>query len=304
MPTLVSPGTAGGPDVTIAASRLTGPRRFSRQALVLGHAQAYRPVGGTAFFQIQVLGLNTLWQHFAVIPEATADLSAQAVNFFGGKIVEHAVAYAPFQDQTGDTRASIHHTMFTTQDDVGADVGPTTFYSPFLEYGTVHNQPYPFMIPALDAYENPFVQTMLRIATIGDQFTGFDPPASDDPHLNRIMQGWRRYLYTTQKAMGDIQAFGGIPGIGPLRSGVLGLARYLGDIQSIVGGTVGMRIQRRLRGRVTGNLIGVGSRTVFVDRSYSAFIGGAGGLRIYNRVAGHAMAGGVFSGFRFGRFSL
>jgi len=257
--------------------------------------QVFRPIGSMVGIDIQIIGINVVREHFLAVAEATLDLSAQAVNLYGGLITAYARENAPFQDQTGDTRLSIHHNLFSSHDDIGADVGPTTFYSPFLEYGTSKMQPYPFMIPALDAYTGPFADTMFEIARIADQFMGFSPPA-DTPGMNAAFQEWRRWLYTTQKALGDIQQFGGIPGVAATRSLLLTTARGLGDVQAIVGGTVSQRTSRRLRGRVTGHLIGGGPRTVSADKTYSSFIGGTAGHRIYNRIAGRAVSGGVYAG--------
>jgi HK97 gp10 family phage protein len=294
MPTLISPGSAGAADVTVAASRLRRRHLGSRSALTSGHVQVFRPLGTSVGFDIQIIGINVVREHFLAVAEATIDLSAQAVNTFGGLVTTYARDHAPFQDQTGDTRASIHHTMITSRDDIGVDVGPTTFYSPFLEYGTSKMHPYPFMIPALDAMTGPFTDTMYQIARIADQWLTFSGPAGSA--LNAAIQDWRRYLYSTQKALGDIQQFGGFPGVAGTRSLLLSTARALGDVQAVVGGTVSLRASRRVRGRATGRLIGVGARTVSVDKTYSGFAGGTAGHRIYNRIAGRVVSGGVYSG--------
>jgi HK97 gp10 family phage protein len=54
---------------------------------------------------------------------------------------------------TGATKNSIYVDL----DGLSARVGPTTEYSPFLEFGTVHMSARPFMIPSLEA-ERPNLQ--------------------------------------------------------------------------------------------------------------------------------------------------
>ena len=89
-----------------------------------------------------------------------------------------------------------------------------------------------------------------------------------------------------QKALGDVSVFGGRGIIGPARGRMIGLARLIGDTSSFMSNTIGQRITMRLRGRATGHIIGFGSASLSHGASYSASAGGAGGRRIYQRVAG------------------
>lgn len=45
-----------------------------------------------------------------------------------------------------------------------AEVGPTATYAPYQEYGTSRMPPHPFMGPATDAVEGPFLKAMEDIA--------------------------------------------------------------------------------------------------------------------------------------------
>ncbi|MDU5415578.1 MAG: HK97 gp10 family phage protein [Cutibacterium avidum] len=62
---------------------------------------------------------------------------------------------------TGATRESIHTTA--SAGDMAAEIGPTTTYAPFLEWGTRHMEARPFMRPALDDVTPGFVRAMEQI---------------------------------------------------------------------------------------------------------------------------------------------
>ena len=61
----------------------------------------------------------------------------------------------------GDTAGSI----FTTIKDNGltAEVGPTTEYSPYVEYGTRFMEPEPFIKPAFDSQKEQFKKDMDKL---------------------------------------------------------------------------------------------------------------------------------------------
>ena len=54
------------------------------------------------------------------------------------------------QVQTGRLRASINHQVNKDSAKISVDVGTNVNYSKFLELGSVHNPPYPFLVPALE----------------------------------------------------------------------------------------------------------------------------------------------------------
>lgn len=62
---------------------------------------------------------------------------------------------------TGATRESIHTTA--SAGGMSAEIGPTTYYAPFLEWGTRHMEARPFMRPALDDVTPAFVRAMEQV---------------------------------------------------------------------------------------------------------------------------------------------
>jgi hypothetical protein len=82
--------------------------------------------------------------------------------------------------------------------------------------------------------------------------------------------------------------FGGRSFLGPIRTRMYHLARSIGDVSSVMNGTLNTRISNRLSGRVTGRIVGYGSASLSSGKTYSAFPGGEGGRRVYQRVVGRA----------------
>lgn len=56
--------------------------------------------------------------------------------------------------KTGATRSSIF--VEQSADGLSAVIGPTTFYAPYLEFGTHGRPAYPFMTPAAEMEARPF----------------------------------------------------------------------------------------------------------------------------------------------------
>lgn len=80
-----------------------------------------------------------------------------------------AQQFAPVD--TGATRNSIG-TDFYGDGRFGqfaAEIGPTTEYSPMLEFGTAHMGPHAFVGPALDRHSGDYVAAMEQLA---DPFSG------------------------------------------------------------------------------------------------------------------------------------
>lgn len=63
-------------------------------------------------------------------------------------ITADAKAFAPVD--TGNLRASIGHDLFDTSGETGAEIGPTTNYGGFVEWGTSRMAPQPYLGPAFD----------------------------------------------------------------------------------------------------------------------------------------------------------
>lgn len=64
---------------------------------------------------------------------------------------------------TGATRNSIG----VTDRGTSVEIGPTTDYSPYLEFGTSRMPPRPFMAPALDRHAQAFEQAIDQLASNG-----------------------------------------------------------------------------------------------------------------------------------------
>lgn len=302
----ISPGVGGFDDRVISVpapaglantSRLKGSF-FSKGALQSGSAQVFRPTTGWDI-DIVVRGLGPAIEHWeafnALIPGAmwiVANRTGQLVTKFARDALVGQAGFKPAV-LSGDTYRSVHHFMSTNPDSVTVSIGPTTFYAPFIEYGLAshsHIGPRPFMAYAI-AQTLPFLAQvyadLASFAKHGARGQITSAPYKSD--LEKFIARWRARLYSTEKALGGKLVTGGVavPGTSKLRGQQVGLARILGDIQAGLSRTVGLRFNRRLTGKVTGKLIGVGSRTVFVNRTVGASING--GQRVYNLVAGRAV---------------
>lgn len=76
-------------------------------------------------------------------------------------IQAHAQVLVPVD--TGATQGSIGVEMNTTASRASAIIGPTTNYAPHLEYGTIHQEPQPFMGPAADRVLPSVEEAMLQL---------------------------------------------------------------------------------------------------------------------------------------------
>lgn len=262
--------------------------------------------GGSDVFLFEIMGLNVVAEHFEVLSQAFPSFAYGILDVVADIGIEEAREMVGwqgdtrFQNRTGETRRSINKAPGVIAKPALGEwsvrYGPTTFYALFLEYGTVHARPYPFMLPSADLVEAVFYQAVYAFIQLavsgGDGAVGMAGGnaiagrALNDPRIKGSFSGLRSMLYSTAKALGDISVLGGRGIFGPLRASMYSLARGLGDVSSIMNRTIGTRITNRIGGRVTGRIIGFGSHSLSYSRTYSAFPGGSGGHRIYQRVAG------------------
>lgn len=263
--------------------------------------------GGT-FVVIKVQGLNTLTVHWQAVQAATLDLTRQAVETSGKLTTKIAREMHRPHIRTGETFRSIRMDGQTPADgnwgngmplvDFDGDTfsigviaeggrdpsGPSA--AQLLEFGFYHVGagrfvgPYPFMFPALDLMTSPFVRVMRDIALIAQRgaFSSFSGQVGNE--VAPRLQPYRKWLYSTAKALGDIQVFMPSPWIGGLRSTMYRTARGLGDVQSAMMGTIGQRLTERITGRFSGRGIAA-SRSSVLSGSF-----GPGYQRVYNRVIG------------------
>lgn len=73
-----------------------------------------------------------------------------------------AIAHQKFSSEaTGATATSISHSYVGPME---VEIGPTTYYAPFVEHGTSRMAAKPFMGPAAERNEGPFAEAMAIIA--------------------------------------------------------------------------------------------------------------------------------------------
>jgi HK97 gp10 family phage protein len=241
---------------------------------------------------IEVQGLNAVIEHWYAVAQMTLELAPQVMDFYMDVIVHNARQFV--RKDTWATHDSIH------RDPIGqisfgnffSDAGPTTFYSKFLEWGTIHAPAYPFMLPAIDMIEKDYIRAFTDIAKIPDQLAGQVRLTGDvgkHPGTRSVISRLRGRLYSTSKFLGDIAVFGATSsGLRDIRSFAIHTARLLGDVDAAMRGQIGRRFQHRLRGRATGRLSGFGSASLSASKSYTGSI--SGGHRIYNRAVGRLSA--------------
>ena len=237
----------------------------------------------------EVQGLETLIEHWYTVAALTDAMAPVIVDFYGDVTIHNARQFVP--KRTWATHDSINKEPGVVRSQMGdysVWMGPTTFYSRFLEFGTIKMSPRPFMIPALDMVEPDFIKAFEQLAKIADHVGGPISlgTADRDPRTKSILQQYRGGLYNVSKYLGDIAVFGGRGVVSPIRANAITLAKAIGDVQSIMSGTLGSRISHRLRGRATGRIRGYGSASLAYGETYSDFPGGEGGRRVYNRFMG------------------
>ena len=270
--------------------------KFSRNVLKSGQNQVFRGLGTTFHIDMHLIGWRTLILDQYVLSSLVPNLATQVTQLSGELVRDSAIQDSTFRDRTGDTRRSMltDPVMSHGGGDIVADMGPTTFYAPFLEFGWVKGgNPYafPFMIPALDKHTIDFINGHIDVLGIvaGERPYVLRPPMNRDSRIEGSMSVARKFLYKHEKALGDIAVISGSRFIGPLRNVMLIAAKELGDLQSIMKHSVGTRVTTRIRGAVTGRALGL-ARTVSVSKNYSGYPGGGGsssvGSRVYNRVTG------------------
>ncbi len=266
--------------------------KSTRADLKSGVNSMFRPnVMGSVSFSATIRGYNVTREHAmavdALLPQALAVIHMVT----GEEVTKQARSEIIRMDaiDSGDTHDSIHARFHTTPTLIATTVGPTTFYSPLIEFGLARHAnfgPRPFMSAAFSEVLPHFLRACRELALIakeGARGRITDPLYKD--HLMALIRQFRAHLYTIEKEIGDIAPLGLPLSIGnAFRSNLIGTARILGDTQAVLGRTVGLRFQRRLTGKVTGRLIGIGSNTVFANRTFGARI--SGGERVYNRIAG------------------
>lgn len=286
-----TPGGIINPD--IVTSKL-GP--FPSTSGGVASKAIFAPSIGGISVQIKVSGIQVAAQHWdafrALVPgymwvvgnETGIQMTTAARNnLLGASGLKPAF-------QSGRTFASIHHFMSTTPNSVIVSTGPTTFYAPFIEYGLATHAgkgPRPFMAHAALSILPGLIQAYADLAAVAADGANAKITSPRYKHpLEAYISKWRKWLYTREKAIGNITPFS-ITGLGSLnifRTQMLGMARGLGDLNAVISRTIGSRFQRRLVGQFTGRAIGIGSRTIFINKQVN--VGFSPAQRGYNLIAG------------------
>lgn len=245
---------------------------------------------GTTMFVLELQGANVVANELFGAAAIFPDFVTQLLDVAADIGIDEARRFV--QVETGATRDSINKQPGVwakpERGEWSIRYGPTTFYSPFLEYGTVHARPYPFMIPSADIVQPLFVAAVGEFVSLiaYGRSTGAGGRITNHPTMQGNFTAMRTFLYSTSKFLGDVAVFGGRRILGPPRAMMLSMARGLGDISSTMNNTLGSRFRARLTGRVSGHIVGFGSASLSHSKTYSGFIGGTAGHRIYQRAAG------------------
>lgn len=111
--------------------------------------------------RIKIDGLKELEKKLKA--NVTMDLVKQTVQGNGIELREKMIAKAEFTKgyQTGTTKRSI--TRVSKDSGFSVEVGPTTEYSPYLEYGTRFMEAQPFVRPALEEQATQFHSDMQKL---------------------------------------------------------------------------------------------------------------------------------------------
>jgi hypothetical protein len=156
-----------------------------------------------------------------------------------------------------------------------------------LEFGFRHYQSgafihYPYLIPARDMMEKPFIDMMVKVMR---GVAGF--PQDLPSEITKSISNARSFLYSTSRALGDVQVFSGSSFMSGTRSSALVAARGLGDANALMRGGLASiaRISLRLAGR---GLTGSFRSSVNIGSTY-----GNASNRIYNRLAGRGFGIGL-----------
>jgi len=111
--------------------------------------------------KVKVTGLDKLQK--ALKENVTMDDVKRVVRYNGAEMQRRMQEKADFKKgyQTGTTKRSIG--LEIVDDGFTAESGPTTEYSPYLEYGTRFMDAQPFIKPAFDEQKEEFKKDMQKL---------------------------------------------------------------------------------------------------------------------------------------------
>lgn len=110
---------------------------------------------------MQATGLNELIDDFRTEARLATPRARRVVETNLAQVSDTAKGLV--EVDTGELRDSIsYETHETAGGSASGEVGPTAAHGPFVENGTVHMAPRPFMDPALDQQADEFVDDVLN----------------------------------------------------------------------------------------------------------------------------------------------
>ena len=293
---------AGLPASTI--SQIAGPGSVGLPGAQSGLSRSgvNRVIGGLPIsVTITVQGARAVTEHWVAIALLTQAMAPQFTALFGDFLANTAKEIHRPNIDSQDTFNSItagqapgqSAHVFAADGGVAVDVGPTTPYAPFQEFGFIHWQTgnfiqNPFMIPAADAVGPLYIDSFIQLCEIASHQNSFTGHAAAG---NATLSGFRGALYSYSKFLGDIQVFGSFgPLVGKSRTLALRGARGLGDLDSIMLGAISRRVTHRFVGRFAARGISTTISTSLSGPSGS-YIGSSS--RLYNRIRGRAFGRGL-----------
>lgn len=282
----VSPGASGVPSTVIqgrggmTASKLRSRGlAFSTSALKSGDAQFFRKVGITS--TVKITGLDVLVEDMFATSQFWGEVVFPLMDITGIVVTHNARQFVPID--TGDTYRSIHHNIFTAPGGLGVEIGPTTYYSPILEHGSIKFPPRPFMLPAATMAEEDFKNVIQEIAAVAGNNRRITTTSYTG--LDSVLSKYRGRLYSTSRAMGNISAITGSAFMPAQRARMMTTAKQIGNIQAVMRNDIGGRFVRVVRGRAIGSVQGGVTGSVSTSESFTADLGPIG-ARVYNVTVG------------------
>jgi HK97 gp10 family phage protein len=104
---------------------------------------------------------------FPALRAALPSEAARAEQDGAEAVADYARSHHPWENRTGETEASIHAEPLPTRSGWQVVAGGASLY---LEFGTIHMHPFPFLGPAVQAVQSDYHARFSRV--LGDALGG------------------------------------------------------------------------------------------------------------------------------------